>query len=1120
MRKIKEYLGIRAKAIIFIVTPVIISFSVICTILFVTLYNSHQRVALAEFQNIVRKHSDNFENKINNAIDYLSFVANILEFQVNEGQTDREAMQKMMFEIFESHRGIDGSSIYFEPNMYDGRDNRYIGTNYGTLSSGRISFYYFRGSSEIIYKTEAEENEMEFSRSYYIDIKTANVPIYTDPIDFIINNEERFMFIILYPLHGPNGEFIGAITADIHLSDFYERLQAEKIYESGYIIITNDRGIVIYSPRYEDIGKTREEAGLNRAVPRPPPDSIDRLNSEDEFEILTVKSIFNDKESLLSRKVIFIPDLNSRFYFTAVAPLSEINKGGSSLILSITLISIFVLILIALIIYIFINKLTKPLAEFKECAYKFSIGDFSARVTGDYTDEFGVLKETVNLMSERIEEQMKESKTTLNILQSILNGIDAFIYVTIPETGEVLFINEQMKKMFNLKGDEGVGQRCYKLFRNDQKDRCAFCACHELNKNPEKIVVWEELVPELNRVIRHTDCYINWPGEIKVHMQQGIDITDIKTITEEKIRAENEAADLAQKKAHAEESSRMKSVFLASMSHEIRTPMHGIIGFSELALDDNISQKTKDYLSKIKTSAESLLMIINDILDVSKIEAGKIELEKIPFDISEVFRLCRLIASPNAQEKGLTLFCYAEPSVGRLLLGDPTRLRQILLNLLSNSIKFTNNGMVKLLAAIVESTPSSIKMHFEVKDSGIGMTEDQIEKVFHPFTQADDSTTRKYGGTGLGLTITKSFVELMGGVLKVESSYGVGSKFSFDLTFEVIEASSVPATIDISVNRNEKPVFDGEVLVCEDNLLNKEVITDHLAKVGLRAIIADNGKIGVDLVKERIKTGHKSFDLILMDIHMPEMDGLEASKKIIEMGSRVPIIALTANIMPNDKETYYASGMIDCLPKPFVAHELWACLLKYLTPVSMLAINKDAAALEEDHQRLELIKTFVKSNQSIHKDIRTALEAGDITLAHRMVHTLKSVAALIGKNKLSETAKIIEQSLSLGSVDQISQEMEKLEIELNSTLEECKRYIDSFADKKTEPSAGAFNRETALMMLDKLDQLLAADDYDSVTLVKELGFIPETDILSEQVENMKFKQARETLAAIRQKMEL
>ncbi|MCL2809360.1 MAG: ATP-binding protein, partial [Treponema sp.] len=378
-----------------------------------------------------------------------------------------------------------------------------------------------------------------------------------------------------------------------------------------------------------------------------------------------------------------------------------------------------------------------------------------------------------------------------------------------------------------------------------------------------------------------------------------------------------------------------KSVFLANMSHEIRTPMNSIMGFSELALDSDIPPKTGEYLKKIRTNIEWLLQIINNILDISKIESGKLELEKIPFDIHEIFTSCRTLVMPKAVEKGLMLHFYAEPSVGLKPLGDPTRLRQIFINLLSNAIKFTHAGMVKVLCKITGKTDNTISVRFEIKDSGIGMSEDQIEKVFDPFTQAESGTTRKYGGSGLGLAITKNIVEMMGGKLIVESSVGLGSKFSFDLVFDTIPAAIEEQYGTISsFDEIEKPIFNGEILVCEDNEMNQFVISEHLARVGIKIVLAENGKIGLDIIKERLAKKEKLFDLIFMDMHMPVMDGFEASAQIVKLNTGIPMVAMTANIMAEDVEVYKASGMPDYLGKPFTSQELWRCLLKYIKPLN------------------------------------------------------------------------------------------------------------------------------------------------------------------------------------------
>jgi len=1107
MKKTNPYLGTKARAVFYLITPVIISFSIIYIILFGSLYNTQQEMVSREFQSLVRKHSSSFESKINNAIEYLSLVASVLEYQVIDETADRESMQKMLFNVFEGHNEINGSSIYFEPNMFDGKDSDYIGTYYGTAISGRICFYYYRENGKTFYQTEAVGNDAEFSKPHYLYVKELNAPIYTDPDTFNIEGKDVFMFVIVYPIHGKNNEFIGAITADIHLGDFYEQLQADRIYETGYILIGNDRNIIIYSPIYDQIGKSRADLSINYPLP----------SHDDENMVFYSQSILNNKKTLVDLNTIVFPRFNSRFFISVTAPLSEINANGYRLMINVISISVVILFMIALILYYMISKMTKPFPEFIKTANEIARGDYSVRIKGDFQDEFTILKDTMNFMSERIEEHMLESKNSLRVLENILNGIDSYIYVTDPKTGELLFVNDRFKTLLNIKND-CIGKRCYNVLRNQEK-RCAFCPCFELDKDPDKIITWEEHNTEQKLDFRHTDCYINWLGGVKVHLRCAIDITDIKIITAEKIKAETEAKELTSEKNRAEETSRMKSVFLASMSHEIRTPMHGIIGFTELALDDNITVKTRNYLSKIKTSAESLLMIINDILDVSKIEAGKMELEKIPFDISEVFKLCRMISSPKANEKGLTLFCYAEPSVGRMLLGDPTRLRQILLNLISNAIKFTNNGMVKILSAITGKTDSTVTMHFEVKDSGIGMTDEQLKKIFQPFTQADDSTTRKYGGTGLGLTITKNFIELMGSILEVESKIGLGSKFSFDITFDTVDTVAELSKISAAMNINEKPVFEGEILVCEDNELNQIVVKDHLYKVGLKTVIAENGKIAFDIVSNRIEKGEKPFDLIFMDIHMPEMDGLEATKKIKEKGITAPVIALTANIMAYDRESYFNAGMCDCLSKPFTSHDLWACLLKYLKPVNMISLELRTDNTEEEEHRIELISTFVKSNQSTIKDLNNAIEKDDIKLAHRLAHTLKGVSGIVGMDTLAEAAQNVEQMLFKGNVEFINEKIKILKKELDNAFNEFIPQINDYAAiHKNKNKDIIYDKERSLQLLDKLDSLLEADSFDSLSLVDDLSMIPGTGQLALQIENMKFKQARETLAAVRENL--
>ncbi|MCL2186289.1 MAG: ATP-binding protein [Treponema sp.] len=492
----------------------------------------------------------------------------------------------------------------------------------------------------------------------------------------------------------------------------------------------------------------------------------------------------------------------------------------------------------------------------------------------------------------------------------------------------------------------------------------------------------------------------------------------------------------------AEAVSLSKSTFLAHMSHEIRTPMNSIVGFSELALDGECTPRTKDYLEKIKINAQWLLQIINDILDISKVESGRMELENIPFDLRELFSSCRTLITPSAAEKGLTLYFYAEPSTGKRPLGDPSRLRQVFINLLSNAVKFTNNGMVKFLAALTDRTETTITMHFEVKDSGIGMTKEQISKIFDPFTQAEAGITRKFGGTGLGLSISKNIIDMMGGHLAVESTLGIGSKFSFDITFDTIDLTDDEMLEKkIVLNEIEKPTFEGEILLCEDNHMNQQIIFEHLSRIGINTVIADNGKIGVDLVKERIGKGKKQFDIIFMDIHMPVMDGLEAASKIMELKTGVPIIAMTANIMSNDVEIYRENGMFDCVGKPFTSQELWRCLMKYMTPIARDE-NEKSIILEADAEYQKMLKVyFVKSHQKKCKEIEDAIKEGDIELAHRLAHTLKGNAGQLGKTVLQKAALEVERALSQGKSLVTKEQLQTLENELNLVLNEYSSQI-------------------------------------------------------------------------------
>jgi len=568
----------------------------------------------------------------------------------------------------------------------------------------------------------------------------------------------------------------------------------------------------------------------------------------------------------------------------------------------------------------------------------------------------------------------------------------------------------------------------------------------------------------------------------------------------------------------AEAANRTKSAFLANMSHEIRTPMNSIIGFSELALCGNIPAKTREYLGNILESGRWLLQIINDILDISKIESGKMRLEHIPFNLHDIFAHCQTAITPKTLEKRISLYCYAEPNIGKKLLGDPIKLRQALINLLSNAVKFTNVGTVKLLASVVNSDDANVTMHFEVKDSGIGMTSEQIAEIFEPFVQADDSITRRYGGTGLGLAITKNIIEMMGGKLAVESTPGVGSKFGFELTFNVIDNTNIEvAQHKTEVSNIEKPNFEGEILICEDNDMNQQVICEHLADIGLKTVLAENGKVGVGIVARRMQNGEKPFDLILMDIHMPVMDGLEASTKMVAMGIKTPIVAVTANIMANNVALYKTNGISDFVDKPFTSQQLWRCLLKYLTPVNYSVVDKHRQAADNEKMQKHLMENFVKNNQNTYSEFKKALETGDIKLAHRLVHTLKSNAGQIGEKQLQAAAAKAEDMLKEEKNLLTQEQSDILEAELKTVLNKLKPFLPQ---ANTTSKNENMSNESINKLFDELDIMLVNKNPECMNLLDDIRAIPGTEKLAQLVEDFEFKQGISELSKLRETMDL
>ncbi|MFZ9373712.1 MAG: ATP-binding protein [Burkholderiaceae bacterium] len=394
-------------------------------------------------------------------------------------------------------------------------------------------------------------------------------------------------------------------------------------------------------------------------------------------------------------------------------------------------------------------------------------------------------------------------------------------------------------------------------------------------------------------------------------------------------RKRREAA-LEQARHDAQEANRAKSMFLATMSHEIRTPMNGIVGMTALALEADLPGQPREYLNVVQQSSQALLAIINDILDLSKIEAGQMELERAPLQLRELMDGTLKTLAFTAQGKGVTLQSELAADVPLRLVGDPTRLRQVLLNLLGNAVKFTPHGGTVTLRVLRESGgeaqgeaaagDAAVWLRFEVEDTGIGIPADKLDAIFEPFSQADSSTTRKYGGTGLGLTICRRLVELMGGRIGVRSTEGAGSTFHFNAPMQQASQQQVAAQA-----RAQMPLRALNILLVEDHPINQMLAVRMLERGGHRVTVAGSGLEGVQRWRELRP------DVVLMDLQMPVMDGLEATRRIREAEAserlpRTPIIAMTANAFAEDRQACLAAGMDAYLSKPAKAEALYAAL--------------------------------------------------------------------------------------------------------------------------------------------------------------------------------------------------
>ena len=1006
--------SITRKLSIYIISPVIIIYIILATYSIYNVKVATYDQAYLKLKEAGWKNTNTVNNRLGN---FEEIVRSTRRFLLTQKELDFEEIKSALISNIQADEAIQGSVIAFAPYAYSVDEELYAPYYYREkgeikyVDIGTESYDYTDGNYDW-YRIPKEEGKGAWSEPYFDD-----------------KIENTWMITYSAPVFR-EGELWAVVTVDIPLTNIYKVFDAEELTQFDYGVLSSNGNYVFTSYNSDFIGENVFEQDGDADLSSNDRDALAR-------EMLEKKEGFKALDLLGGDAfhITYNPVSSAAWVFFIGINKSDILVPVKEITLRMVFIFICVLILFIFIVYFASDKLAQRVLKLNTATNQITMGNLDTPIISSANDEIGVLSENFALMTDklRIREnelrslndqlEIKVKERTLELeeekilTETFVDSLQALYYV-FNEKREFIRWNKYYLEVSGFKDKDMPQINPFEIVIDKDKKK--------VKQSLEE--VYKSGYSEVEAIIKNSE------GEYRNYRFNGSKFTFNKEVFVVGIGydiTENKQIEISLKQAkdEAEQANQSKSSFLANMSHEIRTPMNAILGFSELLEKLVKSDVERNYVKSIRSSGKNLLTLINDILDLSKIEAGKINIELSYFNFRTLIEEIRSIFSLKVQKKGLSLLVEISENIPKFILSDEVRLRQILINLINNAVKFTDEGYVKLVVELDETQKKKkrtkgVDLNFRVEDTGIGISEEFSEQLFQTFTQQDGKITKKFGGTGLGLAISKNLAELMNGEIEAESVEGEGSVFTLKLK-NVEYSNDIEEKDEAEKLEIENLMFGpATVLLIDDVVDNRNYIKGVLSNYDLNILEANDGLEGLEIVR------NSKVDLILTDLRMPNMDGFEFIEQIHSDAalSDIPVVATSASVMQFSVEKSRQYKFNDFLAKPVNIYDLVSCLTKYLPSNTIQAKEAEVKKLP---------KTPIAINKKDQKKFISALE--------KLEKTSKSLQEQPAMDEVEKFANALIQLGSEFKVAAISDYGESLRTTINSfDIEEMLSLIKGF----------------------------------------------------------------------------